>query len=146
MSGLDSVVKTPTGANHLPYGKMGQRFPAGWVKIASAPTLTSFKLSDVEVVSPNEATAVLMYHVKQTMALRGKTEGVTQEMTDSSTWVHTERIGWVPFTLRRLPSRRRRTPMRVVVWPHQGIAIELFTARNRRKRSVLMGGVSKWLT
>ena len=49
--------------------------------------LTSFKLSDVEVVFPNEATAVLTYHVKQSMALRGKTESVTQEMTDSSTWV-----------------------------------------------------------
>ncbi len=50
--------------------------------------LTSFKFSDMEVVFPNEATAILMYHVKQTMVLRGKTESVTQEMTDSSTWVH----------------------------------------------------------
>lgn len=50
--------------------------------------LTSFKLSDVLVVFPNEATAVLMYHVTQTMALRGQTEGITQKMNDSSTWVH----------------------------------------------------------
>ena len=49
--------------------------------------VTAFKLSDMEVVFPNKATAVLMYHVQQTMALRGKTEGVTQEMSDSSTWV-----------------------------------------------------------
>ncbi len=49
--------------------------------------LASFKLSDIEVVFPNETTAVLMYHVKQTMAPRGKKESVTQEMTDSSTWV-----------------------------------------------------------
>jgi ketosteroid isomerase-like protein len=62
----------------------------GYRKMAEQGTmvLTSFKLTDVEVVFPNEATAVLMYHVKQTMALRGKTESVTQEMTDSSTWVH----------------------------------------------------------
>ena len=61
----------------------------GYRKMAEQGTmvLTSFKLSDVEVVFPNEATAVLMYHVKQSMALRGKTESVTQEMTDSSTWV-----------------------------------------------------------
>ena len=61
----------------------------GYRKMAEQGTMviTSFKLSDVEVVFPNEATAVLMYHVKQTMAPRGKTESVTQEMTDSSTWV-----------------------------------------------------------
>ena len=61
----------------------------GYRKMAEQGTMviTSFKLSDVEVVFPNEATAVLMYHVKQSMALRGKTESVTQEMTDSSTWV-----------------------------------------------------------
>ena len=61
----------------------------GYRKMAEQGTmvLTSFKLSDVEVVFPNEATAVLTYHVKQSMALRGKTESVTQEMTDSSTWV-----------------------------------------------------------
>jgi hypothetical protein len=66
------------------------RFHNGYRKMAEQGTmvLTSFKLTDVEVVFPNEATAVLMYHVKQTMALRGKTESVTQEMTDSSTWVH----------------------------------------------------------
>ena len=61
----------------------------GYRKMAEQGTmvLTSFKFSDMEVVFPNQSTAVLTYHVRQTMALRGKTENVTQEMTDSSTWV-----------------------------------------------------------
>lgn len=62
----------------------------GYRKMADQGTmaLASFKLSDVEVIFPNEATAILMYHVQQTMTPRGKIESVTQEMTDSSTWVH----------------------------------------------------------
>jgi hypothetical protein len=58
---------------------------AGYRKMAEQGTLllTTVKFSDIEVVFPNEATAVRMYHVKQTMALRGKTE----------------RIGCVPYTL-----------------------------------------------
>jgi hypothetical protein len=35
--------------------------------------LTSFELSDVEVLFPNDTTAVLTYHVKQEVAPRGKT-------------------------------------------------------------------------
>jgi ketosteroid isomerase-like protein len=65
--------------DHQAYRKMAEQ---------GTMVLTSFEFSDMEVVFPNEATAVLMYHVKQTMAQRGKTERVTQEMTDSSTWVH----------------------------------------------------------
>ena len=68
--------------------------------------LTSFKLSDVEVVFPNQATAVLMYHVKQTMALRGKTESVTQEMTDSSTWVQNGK-NWLCVMHTETPSESR---------------------------------------
>lgn len=61
----------------------------GYRKMAEqgSMVLTSYKLSDMEVVFPNKATAVLTYHVQQTMAPRGKTEGVTQEMNDSSTWI-----------------------------------------------------------
>jgi hypothetical protein len=56
--------------------------------------LTSFKLSDVDVVFPNETTAVLTYHVKQGMANRGQPESATtQDMTDSSTWVQGQ-DGW----------------------------------------------------
>ena len=49
--------------------------------------LTSFELSDVDVVFPNETTAIVTYRVKQAMAPRGKREGTTQEMNDTSTWI-----------------------------------------------------------
>ena len=51
--------------------------------------VTSFELSDMEVVFPNENTAVLTYHVKQGVAPRGKGNGAAeqQEMNDSSTWI-----------------------------------------------------------
>ena len=55
--------------------------------------LKSFELSDVEVVFPNDTTAILTYEVKQSMADRGKSSGVTQQMADSSTWIRTD-DGW----------------------------------------------------
>ncbi len=62
---------------------------AGYRKMAEqgSMVLKSFELSDVEVVFPNDTTAVLTYHVKQDMAQRGKSESTTQEMNDSSTWI-----------------------------------------------------------
>ena len=51
--------------------------------------LTRFELSDVEVVFPNDATAVVAYHVKQHVAEKGKTGSAVQEMNDSSTWIKT---------------------------------------------------------
>ena len=62
---------------------------AGYRKMAEqgSMVLTDFKLSDVDVVFPTDDTAVMMYHVKQTMAPRGSNETKTEEMTDSSTWV-----------------------------------------------------------
>ncbi|WP_148716746.1 nuclear transport factor 2 family protein [Chitinolyticbacter meiyuanensis] len=52
-----------------------------------APELIkSFQLSDVNVVQPNEDTAVITYRVKQTLAKRGQADAVTQEMADSSVW------------------------------------------------------------
>lgn len=49
--------------------------------------LKSFELSDMQVVFPNESTALLTYHVKQEMAPRGKNDGAVQEMNDTSTWI-----------------------------------------------------------
>ncbi len=49
--------------------------------------LTSFELSDVDVVFPNENTAIVTYHVKQALAARGNGENAVQEMNDSSTWI-----------------------------------------------------------
>jgi hypothetical protein len=49
--------------------------------------LTSFYLSDLDVVFPNETTAILAYRVRQTVAARGKPDRVFQEMADTSTWI-----------------------------------------------------------
>lgn len=49
--------------------------------------LQSFELSDMNVVFPNDSTAVLTYHVKQKMAKRGDSKGALQEMNDTSTWI-----------------------------------------------------------
>jgi hypothetical protein len=62
---------------------------AGYRKMAEQGTmvLTSFDLSDMEVVFPNETTAILTYRVRQGMAPRGKGDSQTQEMNDTSTWI-----------------------------------------------------------
>ena len=64
---------------------------AGYRKMAEqgAMVLTSFELSDVEVMFPNDATAVLTYQVKQTVAARDGGKSSTQNMADTSTWIHT---------------------------------------------------------
>jgi ketosteroid isomerase-like protein len=62
---------------------------AGYRKMAEqgSMVLTSFELSDMEVLFPNDTTAVLTYHVKQGVAPRGKGESTAQEMNDTSTWI-----------------------------------------------------------
>lgn len=47
----------------------------------------SFELSDMQVMFPDEGTAVLTYRVKQAIAPRGKTNEIEQDMADSSVWV-----------------------------------------------------------
>jgi hypothetical protein len=65
--------------DHEGYRKMADNGPM---------VLTSFELSDMDVVFPNDSTAVLTYHVKQGVAQRGNGGGSTvQEMTDTSTWI-----------------------------------------------------------
>lgn len=49
--------------------------------------LKSFELSDVQVVFPNESTAVMTYHVKQGVSQRGNNTNTMQEMNDTSTWI-----------------------------------------------------------
>ncbi len=59
-----------------------------------AVTIQSYQLSDMQVVFPNDDTAVLTYHARQTTAPRGKSDGATtEEMNDSSTWVR-DGSGW----------------------------------------------------
>jgi ketosteroid isomerase-like protein len=62
---------------------------AGYRKMAEQGTmvLTNYKLSDMNVVFPNDSTAILTYHVKQEVETRGNGKNAVQEMNDTSTWV-----------------------------------------------------------
>ncbi len=62
---------------------------AGYRKMAEQGSMvvTAFKLSDMEVVFPNEATAILSYRVKQEVASKGDGKSSEQEMNDTSTWI-----------------------------------------------------------
>ena len=64
--------------DHQGYRKMAEQ---------GSMTLKSFELSDMNVLFPDEDTAVLTYHAKQAMAQKGKPEQITQEMADSSVWM-----------------------------------------------------------
>lgn len=56
--------------------------------------IQSYQLSDMQVVFPNDDTAVVTYHARHTTTQRGKSDGaMTQEMNDSSTWVRDGK-GW----------------------------------------------------
>lgn len=50
--------------------------------------IKSFELSEMNVVVPDESTAVLTYHAKQSISPRGKSEEIEQDMLDSSVWLH----------------------------------------------------------
>ncbi|HEX2012863.1 MAG TPA: nuclear transport factor 2 family protein [Roseateles sp.] len=62
---------------------------AGYRRMAEhgSMVVTSFELSDMDVVFPNDATAILTYRVKQALSSREKGERSEQEMNDTSTWV-----------------------------------------------------------
>lgn len=49
--------------------------------------IESFELSDMQVVFPDDTTAILTYRVKQQVASREEGTATTQEMNDSSTWI-----------------------------------------------------------
>lgn len=68
---------------------------AGYRKMAEQGSMvvTSFELSNVETVFPNDTTAILTYRVRQEVAPRGDGESTEQEMNDTSTWVRTPG-GW----------------------------------------------------
>ena len=68
---------------------------AGYRQMAEQGSMVvkSFELSDVETVFPNDATAILTYHVKQEVAGRQGGKSTLQEMNDTSTWVNTP-AGW----------------------------------------------------
>ena len=80
-----SMMATAHGAmkfDHAGYRKMAEQ---------GSMVVTAFALSDVEVMFPNEATAVLTYRVKQTVGARDDGKSTTQNMLDTSTWVHLDK-------------------------------------------------------
>lgn len=65
--------------DHAGYRKMAENGPR---------VLTGFELSDMQVVFPNDTTAIATYHVKQKVAARDADGGGdVQEMNDTSTWI-----------------------------------------------------------
>jgi hypothetical protein len=66
--------------DHAAYRRMAEQGPM---------VLTSFELSDVDVVFPSETTAIVTYRVKQAVAPRGNGPSTVQEMNDTSTWIRT---------------------------------------------------------
>jgi len=55
--------------------------------------IKSFELSDMQVMYPNEDTAVLTYRVKQQLAKRGDgAQPIRQEMADSSVWMRQDGV------------------------------------------------------
>jgi len=65
---------------------------AGYRKMAEqgSMVLTAFELGDIDVLFPNDTTAILTYRVKQKVAPRGKSENSVQEMNDTSTWIQAD--------------------------------------------------------
>jgi hypothetical protein len=76
-----SVMVSSHGAmefDHEQYREMAEK---------GSMVIKSFKLSDIQVMHPSDDTAVLTYRVKQSMAQRGESEEIEQEMADSSVWL-----------------------------------------------------------
>lgn len=71
-----------------PHGSM--KFDhAGYRQMAEQGTMVmkSYRFSDMDVLFPNDDTAILTYKVRQVIAPRGDGASVTQHMADTSTWV-----------------------------------------------------------
>ena len=64
--------------DHAGYRKMAEQGPM---------VLTSFEITKMEVVLPNDTTAVLSYRVKQGIAPRDEAASSIQEMNATSTWI-----------------------------------------------------------
>jgi hypothetical protein len=64
--------------DHAGYRRMAEKGPR---------VLTAYELSDMQVLFPNETTAIATYHVKQEVSRRDSKESEVQEMNDSSTWI-----------------------------------------------------------
>lgn len=67
--------------DHAEYRKMAEDGPM---------EVKSFELSDVNVLFPNESTAVLTYRARQEVLKRGDNSRDVWEVNDTSTWVRTD--------------------------------------------------------
>ena len=76
-----ALMVSPHGSmkfDHAEFRRMAQQ---------DALVLTAFEFSGMDVVFPNDKTAIVTYHVKQTLAPKDKTQSIDQEMNDTSTWI-----------------------------------------------------------
>jgi ketosteroid isomerase-like protein len=97
---IDQDADTATGLLHEPalmvstHGAM-EFDHDGYRKMVEQGSLvvSSFELSDINVVFPNDQTAILTYKVRQEVSPRGDGEAMVQDMNDSSTWLRTGQ-GW----------------------------------------------------
>ncbi len=71
--------------DHATYRRMAEQGPM---------VLKSFDLRDMEVLFPNDSTAIVTYRVEQRVAARDDGDGKTQQMADSSTWVQSSSGDW----------------------------------------------------
>lgn len=62
---------------------------AGYRRMAEQGSMTvkSYELSDMHAAFPTPDTAILTYKVRQVLSPRDRSDDVTQEMSDTSTWV-----------------------------------------------------------
>ena len=77
-----AMMATAHGAmkfDHAGYRKMAEQGAMG---------VNSLAFSDVEVMFPTATTAVMTYRVKPTVAARDGGKSTTEDMSDTSTWVH----------------------------------------------------------
>jgi len=96
-----ALMVSPMGAmrfDHQAYRKMAEH---------GSQVLKSYELSDLNVVFPNDSTAVCTYRVKQSVVPRGKDSGTVEEMNDSSTWIRTL-DGWKCVVHTETPAGAKR--------------------------------------
>ena len=82
---------------HDQYRRMAEE--GSWV-------LSSYELSDMDVVFPNDNTAVITYHSRQTVTPRKAGKQMEQEMNFTSTWVRSGN-GWKCVVHTETPADKR---------------------------------------
>jgi hypothetical protein len=76
-----ALMVSPHGAfkfDHAGYRRMAEQ---------GSMVVKSYQLSDMDVVFASEDAAILTYRVKQVLSPRDRSQDITQDMADTSTWV-----------------------------------------------------------